>query len=161
MKDLISGLIVGAVVVGIISLVFIAPGNNKIESMSIDEVETKTIKYINSNLLQGEEATVKEIVKEDGLYKIVVNLPSGQEATSYVTMDGGKFFPQAINMNKEADENTDQDSNNSTETVKTKSNNPKVELFTMSHCPYGTQIEKGILPVLETLGDKIDFKLKF
>ena len=38
---------------------------------------------------------------------------------------------------------------------------PKVELFVMSHCPYGTQIEKGILPVVETLGDKIDFELKF
>ncbi len=37
----------------------------------------------------------------------------------------------------------------------------KVELFVMSHCPYGTQIEKGILPVLEVLGDKVDFELKF
>ncbi len=31
----------------------------------------------------------------------------------------------------------------------------------MSYCPYGTQIEKGMLPVLEALGDKIDFELKF
>jgi len=38
---------------------------------------------------------------------------------------------------------------------------PKVELFVMSHCPFGTQIEKGILPVVEALGDKIDFELKF
>jgi hypothetical protein len=38
---------------------------------------------------------------------------------------------------------------------------PSIELFVMSHCPYGTQIEKGILPVLELLGDKIDFELKF
>ncbi|NTW29741.1 MAG: hypothetical protein HGA33_00500, partial [Candidatus Moranbacteria bacterium] len=35
------------------------------------------------------------------------------------------------------------------------------KLFVMSYCPYGTQIEKGILPVLETLGDKIDFTLEF
>ncbi|MFW6230863.1 MAG: hypothetical protein ACOC32_02460, partial [Nanoarchaeota archaeon] len=38
---------------------------------------------------------------------------------------------------------------------------PEVELFVMSHCPYGTQIEKGILPVLDLFGDKIDFELKF
>jgi len=38
---------------------------------------------------------------------------------------------------------------------------PEVEVFVMSHCPYGTQIEKGILPVVETLGDSIDFELKF
>lgn len=38
---------------------------------------------------------------------------------------------------------------------------PEVELFVMSHCPYGTQIEKGILPVLELLGDKIEYSVKF
>ena len=31
----------------------------------------------------------------------------------------------------------------------------------MSHCPYGTQIEKGAIPVAEALGDKIDFSVKF
>jgi hypothetical protein len=31
----------------------------------------------------------------------------------------------------------------------------------MSHCPYGTQIEKGLIPAIEALGDKIDFQLKF
>lgn len=38
---------------------------------------------------------------------------------------------------------------------------PVVELFVMSHCPYGTQTEKGILPVAQLLGDKIDFTVKF
>lgn len=36
-----------------------------------------------------------------------------------------------------------------------------VDLFVMSHCPYGTQAEKGMLPVAKLLGDKIDFNLKF
>lgn len=38
---------------------------------------------------------------------------------------------------------------------------PKVELFVMSHCPYGTQMEKGLLPVAKLLGDKADIKIKF
>ena len=38
---------------------------------------------------------------------------------------------------------------------------PEVELFVMSHCPYGTQTEKGIIPVVELLGDKVDFEVKF
>ncbi len=42
-----------------------------------------------------------------------------------------------------------------------KKDKPEVELFVMSHCPYGTQIEKGILPVVETLGSKISFTVKF
>ena len=42
-----------------------------------------------------------------------------------------------------------------------KTDKPVVEVFVMSHCPYGTQIEKGMIPVVKTLGDKIDFQLKF
>jgi len=42
-----------------------------------------------------------------------------------------------------------------------KTDKPVVELFVMSYCPYGTQIEKGILPVLTALGTKINYTLKF
>lgn len=31
----------------------------------------------------------------------------------------------------------------------------------MSHFPYGTQIEKGMIPVMETLGNKADIGIKF
>lgn len=42
-----------------------------------------------------------------------------------------------------------------------KSDTPKVELFVMSYCPYGTQIEKGMIPVIDLLDDKVDFSIKF
>lgn len=42
-----------------------------------------------------------------------------------------------------------------------KSDKPTVELFVMSYCPFGTQAEKGILPAVKVLGDKIDFKIRF
>jgi len=45
--------------------------------------------------------------------------------------------------------------------VSNKTAKPVVELFVMSHCPFGTQMEKGILPVVDLLGDKIDFEIKF
>jgi len=38
---------------------------------------------------------------------------------------------------------------------------PEVEVFVMSHCPFGTQMEKGAIPVAELMGNKIDFKVKF
>lgn len=31
----------------------------------------------------------------------------------------------------------------------------------MSYCPYGTQAEKGILPAVRALGDKVNFKIRF
>lgn len=42
-----------------------------------------------------------------------------------------------------------------------KKDKPEVELFVMSHCPFGTQIEKGMLSVARLLGDKIDFNIRF
>ncbi|HPO05776.1 MAG TPA: hypothetical protein PLQ36_01565 [Candidatus Gracilibacteria bacterium] len=42
-----------------------------------------------------------------------------------------------------------------------KTDKPQVELFVMSHCPYGLQMEKGIIPAIETLGDKVNFQVKF
>lgn len=45
--------------------------------------------------------------------------------------------------------------------VAKKSDKPIVELFVMSHCPYGTQIEKGIIPVVKALEGKMNFQVKF
>ena len=45
--------------------------------------------------------------------------------------------------------------------VVTKSNKPVVELFVMSYCPFGLQMEKAYLPVWELLKNKADFSLKF
>lgn len=142
----------------------------------MDEASKKAADFINENLMQpGSSATVKEVTEEGGLYKIIVSLPGegAQEIDSYMTKDGKKFFPQAFDVDKvdkkEADEkkqpdanagnqNADNSAQNATES---KSDKPKVELFVMSHCPYGNQMEKGIIPVVEALGDKIDFELKF
>ena len=37
----------------------------------------------------------------------------------------------------------------------------KVEFYVMSQCPYGTQVENAIAPVLENLGNAVDFRLDF
>ena len=42
-----------------------------------------------------------------------------------------------------------------------KTDKPKVELFVMAYCPFGTQAEKGILPAINALWNKIDFSVKF
>ncbi len=42
-----------------------------------------------------------------------------------------------------------------------KSDRPTAELFVMSHCPFGTQAEKGFLPLLEKFQDSADVKVRF
>ena len=42
-----------------------------------------------------------------------------------------------------------------------KSDKPQVELFVMSHCPYGLQAQKAYTPVAELLGKKTNMSVKF
>lgn len=46
-------------------------------------------------------------------------------------------------------------------TAVTKSDRPKVELFVMSYCPFGLQMEKAYLPAWELLKNKADIDVKF
>jgi len=43
----------------------------------------------------------------------------------------------------------------------TKSDKPVVELFIMSYCPYGLQMQKAYLPAYQLLKDKADISVKF
>ncbi|MFA5155594.1 MAG: hypothetical protein WC453_04140 [Patescibacteria group bacterium] len=136
----------------------------KPKTMNAEQAKAKAETFINNYLMQGgNKATVKNITTEYGLYKLEIDIVS-DVVESYLSKDGKLFFPQALDIEKmsastPAAANTG-DSGPVAE-VSNKSDKPKVELFVMSYCPYGTQIEKGILPVVETLGKKIDYTVKF
>ncbi len=128
-----------------------------------EEVSTAALELINGELVMpGTEVEVGEITEESGLYKIELTV-AGQEITSYMTKDMTKFIPQLIDA-KEMEEVEGEDGEQPAAPVvevTTKSDKPEVELFVMSYCPYGTQMEKGYLPAIEALGDTVDAKLKF
>lgn len=154
-------------------LAFTASGCSLIKPKTAQEIigpeaaKAKAEKFINENLMQaGSKVTIKEAVEENDLYKITVVMQSGQEIPAYMTKDGKKFFPQVLDVAEVEKQNAEKNSEPAAEAdsaaaVVEKSDKPKVELFVMSYCPYGTQIEKGIIPAVEALGDKIDFTLKF
>lgn len=135
------------------------------KKLTTDEARVKTEQFINTNLMQsGSKATVSNVAPfNQSLYKLKVDIGNGQTVDSFITTDGTQFFPQALSM---TDATTTASSTGATASapvseVKNKTDKPVVELFVMSYCPYGTQIEKGMLPVIETLGSKMDFQLKF
>lgn len=137
-----------------------------LKTLGAEKARIQTETFINNYLMtSGEKVTVKDVSKSYGLYKMTIVLSSG-EVESYLTRDGKLFFPQALDVAKisgsreEAASPTDKAAGPSA-TVSKKSDKPSVELFIMSYCPYGTQIQKGFLPVLAALGDKINFQLKF
>jgi len=128
-------------------------------SMSKNAAVDKAMNFINENMLQeGITAELKDSEEENGLYKFKIAI-EGQEYDSYVTQDGKMLFTMpGIDLDQEIPEAAEEQE---APADVAKSAKPAVELFVMSHCPYGTQIEKGIIPVLKLLGNKIDFDLRF
>ena len=161
-KKLMKDITVGLVAVLIIFLVIFGARYLKTNILSTEVATTKVISFINTTLLNGQAAAkLEQISEENGLYKVKINV-NGKSVDSYMTKDGSLFFPTAYKMSTSSDVASQDKTNGkpaATEVVK--NDKPKVELFVMSYCPFGTQIEKGILPAVQALNDKIDFSLKF
>ncbi len=142
-----------------------ADGGSRLVSEKVSkEVSADALKLIEEQLVApGTKVEIKEVTEESGLYEIKL-VVANQEITSYLTKDKMKFIPQLIDVKELEDAKKDNDAKKQVTPVtevQTKSDKPTVELFVMSYCPYGTQMERGYLPALEALGDTVDAKLKF
>jgi len=161
------------------SLFLLSSCGRKPSSITKEEAEKKAQEVLDKYAKIIDPSSKIKSVTEDGNYFKITYEFRGVENDSYLTKDGEMFFPSLIYTNKEKQEELEklqekrqeeaqkrlleeqekakQDELSSIPVLPT----PKVELFVMSHCPYGTQMEKGILPVLDLLKEKIDFELKF
>lgn len=130
--------------------------------ISMNEAKERTETFITENLVQpGTEIKVKGVGEEKGLYKINIEL-LGQEINSYLSKDGKIFFPEGMDLGEiEEQAQAMKDAQDAEKKEIPKTDKPVVEAFVMSYCPYGTQIQKGLLPVIDLLKDKIDFDFKF
>ncbi len=120
-----------------------------------DMAAEKLVNYLNSRTGGGVELVSS--TQEGSLYNVMVSY-QGDEIPVYITTDGQYFVQGVVPL---TDENESVQPPEPTPTEVVKSDKPKVELFVMTECPYGTQAEKGIIPVLELLGDKIDGQISF
>jgi len=133
-----------------------------VTAVNPDDAADKALEYINANLLaEGTTAELENIGEEHGIYSFKVDI-NGRLYDSYVTKDGKMLFTAtAFYLDEEPTvDKPDAPAPEQPAEVQ-KSAKPEVEIFVMSHCPFGTQIEKGIIPVVKLLGDKIDFNLRF
>lgn len=151
----ISTIILGVVTVILLVLFFSGGIGGKATGkvISEDDAGEKLVQFLNSRTNGG----VEYISVEDmgNLYEIIVSYRN-QQMPVYITKDGGYFVQGAVPLS--ADSPISQ-TRPSADTLK--SDKPTVELFVMSHCPYGTQMEKGMIPVVRELKEDIDFEIKF
>lgn len=156
-----------AVVLVIVAVANFGDGNfSSAKKLSPEEAKNLAEDYINSELVSGATATVSEVTDYNKtLYKLTVML-EGDSIESFMSKDGKMFFPQGMDTSVSlASQGVDGAPSTASAPVipadLPKSEKPVVELFVMSHCPFGLQMQKGILPVVAALGDKMDFQPKF
>jgi hypothetical protein len=146
---------ISTIVLAIVLIITLTTGGNIGGTMSATEVGQKVLSFANN---QGANAELVSVNDDGQFYEVVLSI-EGQEIPVQVTKDGKNLIPQLVPL--EAQAQTQTPTPTPTPTNIPKSDKPVIEAFVMSHCPYGTQIEKGLLPVAELLGDKIDFNIKF
>ena len=156
--------ILSTIVLGIVTILllvgnFSGSAGGTIGTADQAEVEAKVLTFLNSQV--EEEVTLVNSQIKNGLYEITVSYQD-IELPVYATLDG-EALVQGVTPLSVLQEQLNNANSNTVQppTEVPKSNKPKIELFVMSMCPYGTQAEKGILPAINALGNKVDFELKF
>ncbi|MFH1271206.1 MAG: hypothetical protein ABII03_06260 [Nanoarchaeota archaeon] len=151
--------VASTIVLGVIVLIFLIGGFGGITGGSImtggtigvseNQAAENLVDFANA---QGAGAELIDVVKDGEFYKVTLSL-NGQETPVLVTKDGNNIV-QLIPIST-----SDYDTQPEPKDVP-KSDKPKVELYVYTYCPYGTQMEKAMIPVVDLLGDKIDFKIR-
>ncbi len=137
----------------------------EINEMDYSEENAKEI-YESAELSALPAVLFTEEIKEQEGYANIENYLTG--SGDYLSLKiGAAFNPEAEICDNEIDDTgngkvdcEDPDCSGIWKCME-KKEVPEVEAFVMSHCPFGTQIEKGLIPVMELLGDKADIQIKF
>lgn len=166
-ENLVLAIIVVVVIVGIFAMSVYSiyfKGGDRMKILTAQVAGQKAIDYINNSILKGQgTVSLKETQEVSGLYKIKITFEQQdqkQDSDIYVTKDGKYLFPVTQGVPIDLDgKPTTEASNDNTEISKT--DKPEVELFVMAFCPYGNQAEDTMNPVINLLGNKFDFVMRY
>ncbi len=141
----------------IVILLITSSGGITGKVISENKVGELALTFFNEKLSQT-PGTLDSVKSINGIYQVNINI-GGESIPLYFTKNGN-WISQGGDL-VSITGNTASNTNSDTQTQEiSKSEKPSVELYVFTYCPYGTQAEKGILPVIELLGDKIDFKIR-
>ncbi len=153
--------IISTILLAIVLVVVLVMYNKGGGMVSADNAGESVVSFINNNPNLNSQVSLVKTEKEGQLYKVTLNY-EGQEVPLYTTLDGKYLVSNIVPLSGDAA--PADDGTLPTDTAPSevpKSDKPVVELFIMSYCPYGTQMEKAILPVVSALKDTIDFDIRY
>jgi len=123
------------------------------------KIAEKAVNYINDNDLASATASLLEFSRESGLIKIKIKIGE-TEFDSYVSKDGRFLFPNVIEMVTLENTNTE----GTTPTVSvgscdelTKTDNPVLEVYIVSLCPYGLQIQRAVAEAVKSVPELANY----
>lgn len=120
----------------------------------------KATAYINNNLVApGTTVELVSVSESHGLYEMKSTYQS-QDVTIYATKDCTLLFTNTVNMTASASGQTSPQTTQATQ-APVKSARPAVDLYVMSFCPYGTQAETVMSPVVKLLESKADIRIRY
>lgn len=131
--------------------------------LTAEDAGQEWIGFINEvNPATKDKLKISEIKEENGVYVAMVeynNQDKISTSTIHISKDGEIFFQQGVKMEEERQKMAEATSQEAPEQKDIpKSDKPKVEMFTMSYCPFGKQAEDGLLPVARLLGDSVEIE---
>ena len=157
-----------SIILGIILVVGFFTGAYDISKIgggiSPSDASVKMISFLNSEILPpGVTAEGQSVNVTAGMY-LVTFAVEGETYHAFISKDGRYFIPQMFDIDETTSANNNQQvANNNQQTAfdAPDTEEPKVELFVMSFCPYGQQAENAMIPVVEAMGDDIIVEPRF
>jgi hypothetical protein len=146
--------ILGIVALLVIIVMMTTGGVSGGNTVPAQQCADKTLKYVNNNLVQpGSTAAFVSVTETKGIYELKVNYQA-QNISLYATKDCSVLFTKAMSMDGAPPTPVP------TRTP-VKNTRPTVDLFVMAFCPYGTQAETVMRPVVDLLGLKADIRVHY
>jgi hypothetical protein len=135
-----------------------AEGEVSIEdSLTAEQVEEKIINYIKEefNIPEISLATTSTTF-EKGVYKLNFKIEDTDIPPVYATKDGNLFFPEAKKIMS-----PEEKKEIACQSVR-KTEQPMLEAFVMSYCPYGTQMQRVINEIVKNIPElKNNIKIRY
>lgn len=158
-----AGIIIIVGIVAILAILYATGILGGTAAVNPDECGREVISYVNTNLAAANSsATLVSVTEKDGVYHIAARYQE-QDLTFYATKNCNYIFSGIRNMKATPTPTPTPGPTASPAptAVPVKSARPSVELFVMAFCPYGVQAEAAMKPVVDLLGARADFTLRY
>ena len=120
--------------------------------LTLEEAGGKVMNYINQVLPEGSTATLISIVDDGSVYKVRLKIGES-EYDSFIAKDGKYLFPEGYDLEKTVEnskESEQQQKKITCEDIK-KTDKPLLEVFVVSKCPFGLQIQRILNEIVKNI----------